>query len=69
VLTTPVVQPKLQKRPKGIHYSGAWEKLIHEKKLKSKISWHCPLLTPSLNDTIKKPRFFSKDFESGFFLA
>ncbi len=23
-------------------YSGAWEKLIHEKNLKSKISWHCP---------------------------
>ncbi len=24
-------------------YSGAWGKLIHEKDLKSKISWHCPL--------------------------
>jgi hypothetical protein len=23
-------------------YSGAWEKLIHEKNLKSKISCHCP---------------------------
>ncbi len=23
-------------------YSGAWEKLIHEKNQKSKISWHCP---------------------------
>ncbi len=23
-------------------YSGAWEKLIHEKKQKSKISWHRP---------------------------
>ncbi len=23
-------------------YSGAWGKLIHEKKQKSKISWHCP---------------------------
>jgi hypothetical protein len=22
--------------------SGAWGKLIHEKKQKSKISWHCP---------------------------
>ncbi len=22
--------------------SGAWGKLIHEKILKSKISWHCP---------------------------
>ncbi len=22
-------------------YSGAWGKLIHEKNLKSKISWHC----------------------------
>jgi hypothetical protein len=23
-------------------YSGAWEKLNHEKNLKSKILWHCP---------------------------
>ncbi len=23
-------------------YSGAWGELIHEKKQKSKISWHCP---------------------------
>jgi hypothetical protein len=23
-------------------YSGAWGKLIHEKYMKSKISWHCP---------------------------
>jgi hypothetical protein len=23
-------------------YSGTWGKLIHEKNLKSKISWHCP---------------------------
>jgi len=23
-------------------YSGAWEKLIHEKNQKSQISWHCP---------------------------
>jgi hypothetical protein len=23
-------------------YSGAWGKLIHEKNLKRKISWHCP---------------------------
>ncbi len=23
-------------------YPGAWGKLIHEKNLKSKISWHCP---------------------------
>ena len=27
-------------------YSGAWEKLIHEKNLKSKISWHCPFKLP-----------------------
>ncbi len=26
-----------------IGYSGVWGKLIHEKKQKSKISWHCPL--------------------------
>jgi len=25
-----------------IVYSGAWGKQIHEKNLKSKISWHCP---------------------------
>ncbi len=25
-----------------MEYSGAWEKLIHEKNLKSKFSWHCP---------------------------
>jgi hypothetical protein len=23
-------------------YSGGWRKLIHEKYMKSKISWHCP---------------------------
>jgi hypothetical protein len=28
-------------------YSEAWEKLIHEKNLKSKISWHCTLITHS----------------------
>ncbi len=26
----------------GMEYSGAWGKLIHEKNLTSKISWHCP---------------------------
>ncbi len=31
-------------------YSGAWGKLIHEKNLKSKISWHCPC----------KPTYFHK---------
>jgi hypothetical protein len=25
-----------------MEYSRAWGKLIHEKNLKSKISWHCP---------------------------
>jgi hypothetical protein len=25
-----------------IGYTGAWGKLIHEKNLKSKISWQCP---------------------------
>jgi hypothetical protein len=31
-----------------IGYSGAWGKLIHEKILKLKISWHCPFkLLPS----------------------
>jgi hypothetical protein len=25
-----------------LRYSGAWGKAIHEKNLKSKISWHCP---------------------------
>jgi hypothetical protein len=23
-------------------FSGAWGKVIHEKNLKQKISWHCP---------------------------
>jgi hypothetical protein len=23
-------------------FSGAWGKIIHEKNLKQKISWHCP---------------------------
>jgi hypothetical protein len=27
-------------------YSGAWGELIHEKNLKSKISWHCPFKLP-----------------------
>jgi hypothetical protein len=27
-------------------YSGAWRKLIHEKNMKSKISWHCPFKLP-----------------------
>ena len=26
--------------------SGAWGKVIHEKNLKQKISWHCPFITP-----------------------
>jgi hypothetical protein len=26
---------------------GAWWKLIHEKNLKSRISWHCPFQPPS----------------------
>jgi hypothetical protein len=36
--------------------SGAWGKLIHEKKQKSKISWHCPfkwLRTLNCNTKIK----------------
>jgi hypothetical protein len=31
-------------------YSEAWGKLIHEKNLKSKISWHCPF---KFNETFK----------------
>ncbi len=27
-------------------YSGAWRKLVHEKNLKSKISWRCPFKLP-----------------------
>jgi hypothetical protein len=27
-------------------YSGPWRKLIHEKNIKSKISWHCPFKLP-----------------------
>ncbi len=29
-------------------YSGAWGKLIHEKNQKSKILWHCPFKSLSL---------------------
>jgi hypothetical protein len=52
VSTTPVVHLELRilylrKLKKKIWmalmvYSGAWGKLNHEKKQKSKISWHCP---------------------------
>ncbi len=30
-------------------YSGAWRKLIYEKKLKSKISWHCFFRLPQVH--------------------
>jgi hypothetical protein len=29
-----------------MEYSGAWGELIHERNLKSKISWHCPFKLP-----------------------
>jgi hypothetical protein len=34
-------------------YSGAWRKLIHEKKQKSKISWHCPFKMNKIKDNDK----------------
>jgi hypothetical protein len=33
-------------------YSVAWRKFIHEKNLKSKSSWHCPLKRDSFFLTI-----------------
>ncbi len=30
-------------------FSGAWGKMIHEKNLKQKISWHCPFKLGILN--------------------
>ncbi len=40
-------------------YSGAWGKLIHEKKQKSKISWHCPFkYDPGTGMVIPDPHFF-----------
>jgi hypothetical protein len=48
---------------RGLGETDSW------KKLKSKISWHLLLLTPPLDDTIKRPRFFSKYSVHGFFLA
>ncbi len=38
-----------------ILFSGTWGKVIHEKKLKQKISWHCPLKV-ILNFVIRRPR-------------
>ena len=37
------------KRPLWYINSGAWEKLIHEKNQKSKISWHCPFKEKHIN--------------------
>jgi hypothetical protein len=50
VSATPVVHLELRISPQifekirngSIGILGAWGKLIHEKKQKSKISWHCP---------------------------
>jgi hypothetical protein len=44
-------------------YSGAWRKLIHEKNLKSKISWRTPL-----NFVLKDSCFFFAwtDFDKVF---
>jgi hypothetical protein len=39
-------------------YSGAWEKLIHEKNLTSKISWHCPFKYRKLVIIDKKANYF-----------
>jgi hypothetical protein len=51
VSNTPVVNLELRISPRifekvlngpNVGYTGAWGKLIHEKNLKLKISWHCP---------------------------
>ncbi len=40
---SPRISEKKFERPQWYTgYSGAWGKLIHEKNLTSKISWHCP---------------------------
>ncbi len=39
---------KKRNGPNGILYSGTWGKLIHEKKLKSKIWCHCPFNKTSI---------------------
>jgi hypothetical protein len=39
-------------------YSGAWGKLINEKNLKSKISWHCPFKYRKLVIIDKKANYF-----------
>jgi hypothetical protein len=43
VFHLPMVYPQILVKFKTalIGYSGAWGKLIHEKNLKSKISWQC----------------------------
>ena len=39
-----------------MQYSGAGEKLIHQKNQKQKISWHCPFKLPTLVETVRKKK-------------
>ncbi len=53
VSLTPVANLELRISPRIFEttlmvYLGAWGKLIHEKKQKSKISWHCPFKVISI---------------------
>ncbi len=38
------ITPRIFKKIRNV-YSGSWGKMIHEKNLKLKISWHCPYKT------------------------
>ncbi len=62
VSTTSVVHLELQISPKTkkfemalMVYSEAWGKLIHEKYLKSKISWHCPFNSATNKTWLQPP--------------
>ncbi len=42
--------------------SGAWGKMIHEKNLKQKISWHSPfkgIVSPDLNSLVNVENMYS----------
>ncbi len=47
-------------------FSGAGEKLIHEKNQKSKISWHCPCKGPKHIEEIVRGLLWRKDSDTGF---
>jgi hypothetical protein len=55
VSLVPVVhlEPRISPRNGCKVHSGTWGKLIHEKKQKSKILWHCPFNGLIINQTNK----------------